>query len=72
MVDVSGILDGYDPEPEFAEAAKIGRRTSERYRAMQDGLPYVVFGGKIYIPREEAKEWLRSRIKHPNQRRKSA
>jgi len=72
MDDTGGILEGYDEQSEFAAAAKVAERTIERYRAMPDGLPFVKFGGKIYIPREESREWLRSRIKRPNQRRRTA
>lgn len=69
MSEVCSILDGYDPEPVFAAGAHISTRTTARYRNQPNGLPYVEFGGRIYIPREEARDWLRSRIKRPNQRR---
>jgi hypothetical protein len=72
MEKVGGILDDYDEQTAWAAAAKVAERTVARYRAMPDGLPFVEFGGKIYIPREESREWLRSRIKRPNQRRRSA
>jgi hypothetical protein len=71
MEKADGLLDGYDWEPVWSANADVTQRTSARYRAMPDGLPFVKFGGKIYIPREESKEWLRSRIKRPNQRRKA-
>jgi hypothetical protein len=69
MKKAGGILDGYDPEAAWAAAANVTTRTTARYRAMPNGLPFLEFGGKIYIPREESKEWLRARIKRPNQRR---
>lgn len=72
MSEACSILDGYDPEAAFAAGHKISIRTTARYRNQPDGLPYVMFGGKVYIPRDEAKEWLRSRIKRPNQRRRAA
>jgi hypothetical protein len=39
---------------------------------MTNGLPFVEFGGRIYIPIEEARDWLRNRIKRPNRRRQVA
>lgn len=67
----ANILTDYAPEEKFAEANNISIRTAERYRAQPDGLPFVEFGGRIYIPIEESREWLRSRIKRPNHERKS-
>jgi hypothetical protein len=65
-------LAGYQTEPQFAQDADISTRTSSRYRNQPDGLPYVMWGGKVYIPIEPAREWLRSRIKRPNARRRGA
>jgi hypothetical protein len=65
------ILAGYVPEGEFAKSNGIGRRTVWRYRNQPNGLPSVEFGGRIYIPIEESREWLRARIKRPNQRRRA-
>lgn len=69
---VESILAGYLTEQDFADGAKISVRTVARYRSMPDGLPYVEFGGRIYIPIEDAREWLRNRVKRPNPRRKAA
>jgi hypothetical protein len=63
------ILAGYIRDDEFAKSVKISRKTSARYRGQPDGLPFMEFGGRIYIPIEAAREWLRSRVKHPNPRR---
>ena len=67
-----GILDGYVEEAAWAAEARVTQRTTSRYRKQPDGLPYLEFGGKIYIPLEESREWLRSRIKRPNRRRSVA
>jgi hypothetical protein len=66
------ILAGYIREDVFVADAEISKRTSARYRSQADGLPFLEFGGRIYIPIEPAREWLRSRVKRPNQRRKAA
>jgi hypothetical protein len=71
MEKVGGILDGYCEQAAWAADARIAERTVARYRSQPDGLPFVEFGGKIYIPIEESREWLRSRIKRPNQRRRA-
>lgn len=66
------LLDGYVTEPTFAAGANISQRTCARYRNQPDGLPYVEFGGRIYIPIAEARAWLERKIKRPNQRRRVA
>ncbi len=66
------ILEGYVLESQFAAGARISPRTSARYRNQPDGLPFLEFGGKIYIPLEGAREWVQSRVKHPNARRRAA
>ena len=54
------------PEPQWAAHREISQRTSARYR--QQGLPYLEFGGRIYIP-PEGDEWIRSRICRPERSR---
>jgi hypothetical protein len=66
------VLDGYTPEPEWAAGAGISQRTSARYRNQINGLPFMEFGGRIYIPNDLAREWLRARIQHLNPRRRAA
>jgi hypothetical protein len=67
-----GVLSDYIPEPEWCAQASISQRTSARYRNAPDGLPYLELGGRILIPRAEAIEWLRARIRRPNPRRRPA
>jgi hypothetical protein len=69
MQPTGTILDGYIPHEQFAKDLGVDVRTIDRYRAQPDGLPYVMVGGRIYIPLEIAREWLAARIKRPNQRR---
>jgi hypothetical protein len=65
------ILAGYAEQDEFAKANRISSRTVARYRNQPNGLPWVEFGGKVRIPLDLGKDWLRSRIRNPNQRRKA-
>jgi hypothetical protein len=53
-------LAQYERESEWAEAVA-------RYR--DRGLPFLFFGGCVWIPRLEAHEWIASRVKRRNQRR---
>ncbi|MDA9465329.1 hypothetical protein [Bradyrhizobium sp. CCBAU 53415] len=67
--DVPSILAGYITEAEFAASADITTRTVCRYRNQPDGLPFLKLGGKVLIPVEDARAWLRARVVHPNARR---
>lgn len=72
METTANILDGAAKEAVFAEANDISQRTVARYRNQPDGLPFFVWAGEIYIPLQDAKAWLRSRVKRPNARRRAA
>ena len=58
------ILEDCVPENEFAADHNLSPKTTSRYRKEPDGLPFVKFGGRVYIPKDLAREWLVSRIKH--------
>jgi hypothetical protein len=62
MSDDISILRGFVPERDFVAANKISIRTSKRYRAQRGGMPFVLWGGKVFIPVEPARAWLRSRM----------
>jgi hypothetical protein len=49
------------------EHGNIHRATARRYRNQPNGLPFLVFGGKIFIPRCEGHEWLLNRVRRLNQ-----
>ena len=66
------ILSGYAEQEEFAKINRISPRTVARYRNRPDGLPSVAFGGKVFIPIDEASAWLKSQVRRPNQRRRAS
>jgi hypothetical protein len=72
MESTTSILDGAAKEADFAQANNVSQRTVARYRNQSDGLPFFVWGGEVYIPLADAKEWLRSRVKRLNTRRRAA
>lgn len=45
---------------------EISLRTAKRYRAFPHGLPFLVFGGWIWIPRREGREWIAGRVQRRN------
>jgi hypothetical protein len=62
-------LTTYEKESDWAEAHGISQRTVARYRALPTGLPFLIWGGFVWIPKREGREWIASRIKRRNQRR---
>jgi hypothetical protein len=59
----------YTSEAEWSARHNISQRTTARYRQLPNGLPFLVFGGRIYIPNREGDDWIRSRIRRPNRPR---
>jgi hypothetical protein len=64
----------YEREDSWAKAHGITRRTAARYRALPNGLPFLFFGGWVWIPKREGREWIASRVKrrNPPRRRRQA
>lgn len=60
------ILDGCVLQAIFAADNEVSERTIARYRGEENGLPFVEWGGKIYIPIDSARHWLRLRVKRRN------
>jgi hypothetical protein len=58
------ILSGYIRDHDFAATYNISTRTIWRYR--QAGLPYVIFGGEVWINAAGARQWLESRERRRN------
>jgi hypothetical protein len=65
------ILDGYALEEEFAAANNINPRTVARYRNQPNGLPYVKWGGRVFINVDGARQWLAKRTIRRNQPRRA-
>jgi hypothetical protein len=64
----SDFLAEYEKEADWAESHGISQRTAARYRAL--GLPFLRFGGFVWIPKREGREWIASRVKRRNPRRR--
>ena len=60
-------LAEYDKECNWAEGLGISQRTAARYRA--SGLPFLEFGGLIWIPKRGGREWIANRVRRRNPRR---
>jgi hypothetical protein len=56
-------LDNFQPEGDWAEAHGLTSRTTRRYRAA--GLPFLKFGGLIYIDKRAARTWIEGRVRIP-------
>jgi hypothetical protein len=54
-------LAEYEKESAWAEGHGVCQRTVARYRAA--GLPYLTFGGFVWIHKRGGKEWIASRVK---------
>jgi hypothetical protein len=61
-------LARYTKESDWAKAHGITQRTVFRYR--QRGLPFMFFGGWVWIPRQEGDEWIAARVKRRNASRR--
>jgi hypothetical protein len=61
-------LAEYEKESDWAEGHGISQRTAKRYRAL--GLPFLTFGGFVWIPKREGRNWIAARIKRRNPRRR--
>jgi hypothetical protein len=73
MENSASILSDFILQRMFAEANGLSEKTVSRYRKQPDGLPYLEWGGQIYIgPLDETRAWLMRRVKRPNPRRKAA
>jgi hypothetical protein len=70
----SGFLSEYQKQADWAEGHGISQRTAARYRALPGGLPFLIFGGCIWIPKREGAAWIASRVqrRNPSRRRQTA
>ena len=53
-------LGKYERESVWAPAQGISYPTSRRYRLQ--GMPYLMWGGSVYIPKAEARDWIAARV----------
>jgi hypothetical protein len=60
-------LEKYERESTWAPSVGTTQRTSKRYR--DQGMPWLFWGGIVYIPRSEGSEYIASRVKRRNPRR---
>jgi hypothetical protein len=65
-------LAEYEKEADWAEGHGVHQRTVARYRDL--GLPFLFFGGLIWIHKSGGRAWIASRVKrrNPPRRRKTA
>jgi len=61
-------LAEYEKEADWAKGRGISQRTAARYRTL--GLPFLIFGGYVWIPKAEGRAWVASRITRRNPRRR--
>jgi hypothetical protein len=61
-------LAEYEKEADWAAGLGICQRTSARYRAQ--GCPFLQWGGFVWIPKRAGREWIASRVKRRNPRRR--
>jgi hypothetical protein len=60
-------LSEYESEDTWSMRHGITRRTAQRYR--EDGLPYMFWGGRIWIHKQGGAEYIASRVRRRNQRK---
>jgi hypothetical protein len=67
------ILDGeYQLEADWSRDHNVRPRTTMRYRKEPDGLPWVKFGGRVYIHLPGSREWLKRRTRRPSPTRRKS
>ena len=71
-VPVDDPLSDFEPEDVWAKRHHINRKTVARYRNLPDGLPFLVWGGRIFIPKKEGAEFIRSLLTQKNPTRKNS
>lgn len=67
-MQVEKFLEKCQWEPDWARDHNICARTSARHRNRPNGLPYIEWAGKIWIPIAEGEQYLASLVKRRNVR----
>ena len=57
-------LSKYERESTWAPAQGITYPTSRRYRLQ--GMPYLMWGGCVFIAKAEAREWIAAQVQRRN------
>ena len=60
--------DDYVPEPEWAKEHHVSRRTSSRHRHRNPGLPYLEWGGQIWIGKRQGAQYISTFARGRNRR----
>lgn len=68
MSEPNKILADFLELDEFGTEVHRDPRTVRRWMNEPDGLPYTRIGNKILIHIPTARQWLMSRMRHPNPR----
>ncbi|KPM13724.1 helix-turn-helix domain-containing protein [Citromicrobium bathyomarinum] len=66
------LLDEYLNREQLAHELKVNPRTVMRWQNLPNGLPFVELGGRILYRRASVMEWIASKERFPNQRRRAA
>lgn len=66
------LLDDYLDRPSLAAELRVTERTLIRWQQQPDGLPYVELGGRILYRISSVRDWIESRERRPNPRRRAA
>ena len=73
MSQIDPALGDYIPVETFASMVGTTRRTISRWMAQPDGLPHLHLGRQTYVPTEQARDWIASRVnRRPPVRRRGA
>jgi hypothetical protein len=59
----------FSKEAKWVRAKKISKRTSSRHRARPNGLPFLEWGGCVWIPDDEGDAYIYSLVKRRNRNR---
>ena len=59
----------YLSQTRWAKEKRVTTRTAARHR--EQGLPWLAWGGEIYIPEVEGDEYIAARVKRRNPRKRT-
>ena len=65
------VLDDYALEEDFAVANGCSTRTTARMRREPDGLPWMLWNGKVYVYLPGARAYVARKTKRPNPSRRA-